>query len=81
MRDFFIGSLEKLITIIVVLLVIGTVIGALAAMAQQGILAGVAVLVAGSVYSVLVGGMLYIGVGIYDNTKRTADAVERLSNK
>ena len=30
---------------------------------------------------VLMGGMVYLGLGIYNNTRRTAEAVERLSRQ
>ena len=86
MRDFFVNSLEKLITVIVVLLLLGVV--AAAASAAFGdfngrgpsLLAGISILIAGGLYTILVGGFLYMGVGIYHNTKRTADAVEKLAS-
>lgn len=79
MRDFFIGSFEKLISVLIILLGIGVVIGALAAMAQEGFFAGIAVLIGGAIYTVVMGGMLYLAFGIYHNTKRTAEAVERMT--
>jgi len=84
MREFFIGSFEKLVGVIVVLLAVGTVIGALATMfsGQSGsFFAAIAVLIGGALYTIMVGGMLYLALGIYGNTKRTAEAVEKLSLK
>jgi hypothetical protein len=46
-----------------------------------GFLAGLAVLVGGTIYVILVGGMLFLFLGIYQNTKRTAAAVEAMNNK
>ena len=83
MRDFFISSLEKLITVIIVLMSIAVVIAALGTMfggqPGGGFLAGLAVLVFGAFYVLLMGGMMFLFLGIYDNTKRTAEAVERMS--
>lgn len=75
MRDFFILALEKLIAVIVVLLIIAVLIFTVMVMAspQGGALQGVAVLVGGGLYVVLMGGMLYLFLGIYHNTKRTAE--------
>ncbi|WP_114285594.1 hypothetical protein [Candidatus Halocynthiibacter alkanivorans] len=80
MRDFFIGSFEKLISAIVVLLAIAVLIGAgAAAMSPDGgILAALAVLVGGTLYLVMFAGMLYVVLGIHANTRRTAEAIEKL---
>ena len=83
MRDFFINSLEKIVTVIILLMVIGVVLSGFGAMfnAQGGLLAGLAVWVFGGIYVLIMGGMLYLALGIYDNTRRTAAAVEALSAK
>jgi hypothetical protein len=87
MRDFFVNSLEKLIGVIVVFLCIGVV--GFAASVSFGSSSGVptnpwiglVVLIGGAMYVILVGGFLYMGVGIYQNTKRTADAIEKLAQR
>jgi hypothetical protein len=81
MRDFFINSFEKLIAVIVVISAIGTVIAGFGTMFSEGFFAGIAVLILGAIYTVVMGGGLYLAFGIYHNTKRTADAVERLAQK
>lgn len=87
MRDFFINSFEKLVSVVIVLMGIGVVVGALAATFSSsgegaesvgGPIAGLFVLVFGSIYLIFVGGFMYLGLGIYQNTKRTAEAVEKL---
>lgn len=89
MRDFFINSLEVLVGVIVVVLGIGVLVAAAAAtfggggmggggMGGGGPLAGLAILLGGGLYVIIVGGFLYMGIGIYQNTKRTAEAVEKL---
>lgn len=82
MRDFFINSFEKLIAVIVVISAIGTVIAGLSTMfTGGGFFGGIGVLIAGALYTLILGGSLYLVFGIYHNTKRTADAVERLEQK
>jgi len=93
MRDFFINSLEVLVGVIVVILGIGVLVAAAAAtfgggggmgpggMGGGGPLVGIAILIGGGLYIIIVGGFLYMGIGIYQNTRRTADAVEKLLTK
>ncbi|MEK0162253.1 hypothetical protein VWZ88_07635 [Phaeobacter sp. JH20_36] len=84
MGNFFISAFEKLVGVFMVLLLIAVAGGAVLAALQPGgggILAALGVLVVGGLYVVLIGGSLYLAVGIYNNTKRTADAIERLASK
>lgn len=91
MRDFFINALEKIVGVIVVLLSLGVVFAAIATMMGGGHmggqamgggpLAGLVVLVLGAIYVLFVGGFMYLGLGIYQNTKRSADALDKLANK
>ncbi len=84
MRDFFINSFEKLVGVIVILLCIGVVVGALAALfgaggtnGPNGLLGALFILIGGAIYIIFVGGVMYLGLGIYQNTKRMADLLER----
>lgn len=81
MRDFFINGFEKLVGVIVIFMAIGVLIAAFGAMANPngGVLIGLGVLIGGAVYVLFMGGAMYLGLGIYQNTKRTADALERKS--
>lgn len=81
MREFFILWMERIVNVVIVLGAIAVVISGLVAMfsAQGGILQGLGVWIIGSIYLILMGGMIYLGLGIYNNTRRTADAVEKLS--
>lgn len=88
MREFFIGGFEVLVGVIVVLLSIGVVVaagatafGAGGPQMQGGPLVGLAILIGGAIYVIFIGGLLYMGLGIYQNTKRTAAAVEKLANR
>jgi hypothetical protein len=86
MRDFFIRSFELLVGVIIVIMSIVIVIAAFAAMFGTGmgpmgqgggILAGLAILVGGAIYIIFIGGIMYLGLGIYQNTKRAAEALDR----
>ncbi|WP_209424855.1 hypothetical protein [Pararhodobacter sp. SW119] len=87
MRDFFIRSFEVIVGLLVIVMSVGVLIAGLAAMAgagqmmggQGGFFAGLAILVVGALYVLFIGGAMYLGLGIYQNTRRTADALERLA--
>ena len=90
MRDFFINSLEILVSVFVVLLSLGVLVGAAAVAfgggsmgpgGMSGPLAGIAILVGGALYVVFIGGFMFMGIGIYQNTKRSAEALEKLLSK
>lgn len=86
MRDFFIRGLEIILNIIVILMIIGvvgaagfaafsdtTMMTGVGGQGMNGMLAGAFILVAGLIYVIFVAGFMYLGLGIYQNTKRTAD--------
>ena len=92
MRDFFINSLEVLVSVIVVVLALAVVVaagvaafgtgtGTMAPGGMSGPLAGAAILVGGALYVIFVGGFLYMGIGIYQNTKRSAEALNKLASR
>lgn len=86
MREFFIQSLEKIVNVLVVLAAIAVVISAVVMMFSGssqggGFLMGLGVLVFGALYLVLIFGGIYLGLGIYDNTRRTAIATEELTRR
>ncbi|WP_136648602.1 hypothetical protein [Paracoccus aeridis] len=80
MRDFFIRGFEIIATIFVVLGTLAIVGGAVgvAFSPAGGILPAIGVLIGGFVYLCLIAGGIYIAIGIHDNTRRTAAAVEEL---
>ncbi len=85
MRDFFIRGFEMIVNVLVVSMLAGVVgLAGYAAFSGQtvingmeGWLAALIILAGGGVYVVIVAGLLYLGLGIYQNTKRTADLLER----
>ncbi|GAA6195789.1 hypothetical protein [Pseudophaeobacter sp.] len=85
MRDLFIGLFEKLVGAVVILLCLGVLIAAGAALVAPGpnggLLPALAILVGGSIYAILMGGMMYLFLGVYHNTKRTAEAIEALAKR
>ena len=87
MRDFFIRSFEVIVNVVVVLLGLAVIAATLGTMFNSmpgqpgGLLPGLFVLVAGTVYVLFVGGLLFLGLGIYQNTRRTAEAVEKMADR
>lgn len=84
MREFFINWFEKVLAILIVLLGLVVLVSGIGVMVMPGyqgggFFAGLMVLVGGAVYVIVFGGMCYLGLGIYHNTKRTAEATERLA--
>lgn len=79
MREFLILWFERLLNIAIILMGVAVVISGLVIRFQQGLFAGLAVWLFGALNIVLLGGAMYLGLGIYQNTKRTADAVEKLA--
>ena len=82
MRDFFINSFEKLVVVIIGLMSLGVVIGALGTLFSGqpgGFIGAIAILIFGAVYIIMLGGVLYLFLGIHDNTRRTAEAVEKMA--
>ncbi|MDR0808171.1 MAG: hypothetical protein LBE86_03440 [Gemmobacter sp.] len=83
MRDFFINWSEKLVTAFVALMVIAVAIAGFFTMFSPagGFLQGLAVLIGGGLYAVIMGGMLYLFFGIFRNTQRTNQLLEELLRK
>ena len=83
MRNFFINALDKLVGVIVILGGIVVLLATGAALfgsgPQSGIPAAVAILVGGTIYLILTGGFLYLALGIYHNTRRTAELLEDIA--
>lgn len=88
MRDFFIRSLEMVINVIVVIAALGILGAAVAAAAggpammghdggPGGPLLGLMILVGGTLYLILVAGFMYLGLGIYQNTRRMAEEMAK----
>lgn len=89
MRDFFVNALEKLVAVIIVLLGLAVVgIAGFLAFgpplgrgAPSGPMIGLLILVVGAVWVILIGGFMYLGIGTYQNTKRSANALEKLASR
>lgn len=86
MRNFFISSLEMVINVVVVLMAVGVLIGGIAVMVAPGqmgggFFAGLMVIVSGAVGVLITGGMMYLGLGIHANTRRTAELLEQKAGR
>jgi hypothetical protein len=87
MRDFFIRGFEVILGIVIILAAIAILVAAgFAAFSGTpiegapaglpGPVAGILILVGGFLGLVVYGGIAYLGLGIYHNTRRTAEALE-----
>ncbi len=83
MRDFFIRSFEMIVSAIVILAGVTVFVGGLVMMFNErgGFVQGLGVWVVGGIYVLFLGGAMYLGLGIYQNTKRAADAIEAMARK
>ena len=93
MRHFFIRGVEIILGVILVLTLLGFVLGGIGLILNPeampvgdalgsgaevpGPVAGVAILIVGVIYTIFIGGLMYLGLGIYHNTRRMAEALER----
>lgn len=78
MRQFIIRSFETIVWIVGAIVAAGGVIVGLMAVAQ-GQVQGLLFIIIGPLYAILLMGMFFIAIAIADNTKRTAEAVEKLA--
>jgi len=78
MRQAIINSLDILIWIIGIILALGGTIAGIVAL-SQGQLVGIGFIIGGILYAILMMGMFFIVIGIYQNTRRTAEAIERMT--
>lgn len=84
MRDFFISAFEKLVGVIVVLMSLAVLSAAVLVFFDNnnaGPLMALGVVIVGALYVVVTAGMLYLFLGIHNNTKRAAEALERAANQ
>ncbi|SFI95431.1 hypothetical protein [Jannaschia pohangensis] len=87
MRDFFIKALEGIITLTIVVVAVAILVVTIGAMFGgvpvgdfwiEGPTHAAIVAIGGTLGLLVVGGTLYLGLGKYNNTARTADALELL---
>ena len=78
MRQAIINSLDVLIWIMGALIAIGGVIAGILAL-SQGEPMGLAIIIGALLYSIIFMGMFFLIIGMHNNTKRTAEAVEKLA--
>lgn len=75
MRQLIINSFDILVWVFGGFIMLTAMIAGIGAMVQRQALVGLAFIVGGAIYAVLMMGVFFIAIGIYQNTKRTAEAV------
>lgn len=79
MRNTIIRIFDILVWIVVVLIMLSSIVGGVGAGVESGsTLVGLLVILLGFVSAVLFAGFLFMIYSIYENSRRTADALERL---
>jgi hypothetical protein len=78
MRDFIIKSLDILIWVVGGLIAVGGVVAGLFALVN-GQPQGLLFIILGPIYAILFCGMFLLAVGVFNHTKRTAEALEKLA--
>lgn len=79
MRQAIINSLEILIWIMGALIAIASIVMGVLTLGQGFALQGLGIIVGGILYAIIFMGMFFLFIGIHSNTKRTAEAVEKLA--
>jgi hypothetical protein len=80
MRQFIITSFETIVWIVGGLIAIAGVIAGIIAL-TQGQMGGLLLIIIAPLYAILIMGVFFIAIAIADNTKRTAEAVEKLASR
>lgn len=81
MREKIIKSLELIIWAFGILIVLAGLISGIAALASGNIGAGLLFIIGAPLYAILVLGMFFVILATQENTKRTAEAVEKLAER
>lgn len=82
MRQLIIDSFEKLVWALIVLIIIGAVIGGIGMMFSPvgpGFIGGLLLIIGGILYAIVIGGMMFLFIGIHENTKKTVEQLERIT--
>ncbi len=80
MRQTIINSLDIIIWILGGLIAVASVVNGIWMLAL-GQVTGLALIVGGLLYAVAFMGMFFLVIGIHNNTKRTAEAIEKLASR
>ena len=79
MRDFVIRSFDLLIWVLTGLMVLSATVFGFGLMMNISFFMGLAAIIGGILSAIIFAGSLFLLVGIYDNSKRSAAAMERLA--
>lgn len=76
MKDFVIRAMEFLVWVVGALVLLGGILAGVAFM-SQGQMQGLAFIIGAPIYAIMLCGGFFVAIGIYYNTKRMADAMEK----
>lgn len=80
MRDIIIKIFDVMIWIIGGLVAVGGLIAGIVTLAQ-GEVVGLGIIIGGVLYAIMIMALLFIAIGVYYHTRRTAEALEKLANR
>ena len=82
MRDFFINWAERLLVLFAVLALLAVAVAGIGAMVEPfgSFWQGLAILVGGGLYVVVLAGLMFVVFGIYRNTQETNALLSRTSH-
>ncbi|MBT0958012.1 hypothetical protein IV417_11500 [Alphaproteobacteria bacterium KMM 3653] len=80
MRDTIIKIFDIMIWVLGALVAIGGLIGGIIMLAQ-GEVVGLAMIIGGILYAIVIMALFFISIGIYKNTKETAEHLAKLASR
>lgn len=76
MKDFVIRAMEVLVWVVAALVLLGGILGGITLLGA-GQMQGLIFIIGAPIYAIMICGGVFLAIGIYNNTKRMADAMEK----
>ncbi len=81
MRELIIKSFDLLIWLLFALIAVGGTLYGFYVMFAQSFLGGIFTIIFAILYAIITAGGLFLLIGIHENSKRTAEALEQMANR